>query len=71
MRSCTTRGRKTGGSFGNGVSWTRTYDAYLRPTSEVHALSGTALFGRTYEYDLANNSVGLNETLSELGLQRV
>ncbi|MEY2742868.1 MAG: hypothetical protein RIS21_1239, partial [Planctomycetota bacterium] len=42
MRSCTTRGRKTGGSFGNGVSWTRTYDAYLRPTSEVHALSGTA-----------------------------
>ena len=64
-------GRKTAGSFGNGVSWTRTYDAYLRPTSEVHALSGTALFGRTYEYDLANNSVGLNETLSELGLQRV
>ncbi len=47
--------RRTAGSFGNGVSWTRNYDSYLRPSLEQHTNSGGVFFGRGYGYDAANN----------------
>jgi hypothetical protein len=47
--------RETAGSFGNGVSWTRNYDSYLRPSLEQHTNSGGVFFGRGYGYDAANN----------------